>query len=341
MKALLLLFWALSTIGTAQAQKLIFDKRIQDQRDCFSGSYSDFSSWRMAMKQKFVESSDSGEQAAQKLTRFDNQVTQKDYEFFKSELVCRVFKYPVEGILINGFVIKPKKSSQNLPVLIYNRGGNGNFGSVRFGTMLRNLFPVANEGFVIIGSQYRGSLTKPEANSDGFADDEFGGSDIKDVTALLGYIANIKGADPLRVGMFGASRGGMQTFLALKQSPYIKAVASISGLTDLSALLDQRPEMERVYQLRIPDYINNKHEALNQRSVLNWVDELPNNVPILLIHGENDKRVPAQQAIKLAEALEKIERPHKLVLYPGDNHFLRDNRLRAQQEIVSWFKTYL
>ena len=36
------------------------------------------------------------------------------------------------------------------------------------------------------------------------------------------------------VGMLGASRGGMQTYLALKQTDKVKAVAVIAGVADLT-----------------------------------------------------------------------------------------------------------
>jgi len=221
-------------------------------------------------------------------------------------------------------------------VLIYNRGGNGNFGGVVFGSMMSNLFPIANEGFVIIGSQYRGTFIKKSSVSD-----EFGGSDVNDVTALLDYIQNIEGADVQRIGMYGASRGGMQTHLALKQTSKIKAIATIAGATDLLKELDFRPAMEKVYANRIPDYDKNKVAELKRRSVLTWVDELSQNIPILLLHGEDDKRVSVNNSIELAEALTKHNIPHKLIVYPNDNHRLMKNKEKANKELISWFREYL
>ena len=143
------------------------------------------------------------------MTFFDSMFGKDKFNQYKSNLSCSTFKYQVDGNEVEGYIIKPKSSLNKLPVLIYNRGGNGGYGSVVFGSMMHNLFPIANEGFVIIGSQYRLSRTK------GILLDEFGGNDINDVTALLDYIPNIKGADAQRIGMYGASRGGMQTHLAL------------------------------------------------------------------------------------------------------------------------------
>nr|WP_239480662.1 prolyl oligopeptidase family serine peptidase [Parashewanella hymeniacidonis] len=200
---------------------------------------------------------------------------------------------------------------------------------------MRGLFPIAEQGFVIIGSQYRGSLTK-EDNLD-----EFGGKDVNDVVELFKLIPNIVGADAERIGMFGGSRGGMQTFLALKEVSNIKAVAASSGNYDLVRGLEIRPAMENVYKHRIPNYFVNKLQELEKRSTLQWVHQLPKDVPVLLIHGAKDKRVSVEHSEKLAAALNVHKIPHKLVVYPEGNHYFSKNRNKQQQEIVNWFKTYL
>ncbi|WP_342355302.1 alpha/beta hydrolase family protein [Pseudoalteromonas luteoviolacea] len=222
-----------------------------------------------------------------------------------------------------------------LPVLIYNRGGNGSFGTMVFGTMMNNLFPVADQGFVIIGSQYRRSNSKYKLL------DEFGGKDVNDVVALQKFIPAIVGADSSKVGMYGASRGSMQTFLALKKMNNIKAVASIAGVSDLLKGLEYRPEMENVYKKRIPLYEKNKTSELQKRSVLRWVDQLPSDVPVLLLHGTKDKRVSVNHSITLAKAFSKTGVPHKLVLYAGDSHGLRNNKAKSHKEIANWFKQHL
>ena len=105
--------------------------------------------------------------------------------------------------------------------------------------------------------------------------------------------------------------------------------------------LDFRPAMEKVYTKRIPDYDKNKVAELNKRSVLKWVTELSPNIPILLLHGEDDKRVSVNNSIELASALAKNNIPHKLVVYPKDDHGLWKNKEKANKEIVSWFQKYL
>jgi hypothetical protein len=49
--------------------------------------------------------------------------------------------------------------------------------------------------------------------------------------------------------------------------------------------------MERVFSVRMPEYATRKSELLAQRSVLRWAEELPRDMPILMLHGSSDERV--------------------------------------------------
>lgn len=120
--------------------------------------------------------------------------------------------------------------------------------------------------------------------------------------------------------MYGHSRGGMQTFLALKQLPTIKAVASISGASDVLRSLDVRPAMEKVYNFRIPNYATKKVAELEKRSVLKWADKFDKTIPILLQHGEQDSKLSVENSKWLARALTKLKHPHKRSTYEGEGH---------------------
>ncbi len=326
-------------IGTSfsiQAEKLINDKSVEQQINCFSRIFSNYDSWREEIEKNHRNNFLPEDKFLRVMTRFDSNFSKSKFDFYKTNLSCINFNYLADGNMVKGFLIKPKKVINKLPVLIYNRGGNGDFGGVDFASMMHNLFPIAGEGFVIIGSQYRGTFTDNSA-----LQDEFGGKDVDDVVALLNIIPNIEGTDAGKIGMYGTSRGGMQTFLTLKKANNVKAIATISGNSDLLKGLTYRPNMERVFRDRIPDYDKNKETELEKRSVMQWVDKLPINVPILLLHGTNDKRVSVKHSIDLAGALSKNKIPHKLVLYSEDNHYLSNNKDKANRELVSWFQKYL
>ena len=318
---------------TVFASGIIDSKNVYSQKDCFGGSYE---SWQNAVHKKINKKYRDKDKAKQAKNSFDKNNVKGDFYHFKSSLSCNTFYYSVDGNIVLGYAIKPKNYDKSLPVLIYNRGGSGDYGKVNLSFMMGHLFDIAEKRFVIIGSQYRGVNVSYSP-----VYDQFGGEDVKDVTALLPLIENIQGADISRMGMFGASRGGVQTFLALKQLPTIKAVAVIAGPSDLILVEKHRPEMAESFRRRMPLYEQDRVAELEKRSVIKWVDKLPKKVPVLLLHGTADKRVQVSESINLADALEKLGHPHKLVIYPDDSHGLSANRKAAHQEIVSWFKQYL
>ncbi|KZN51965.1 S9 family peptidase [Pseudoalteromonas luteoviolacea] len=308
---------------------------LKSVQSCYKGPFSQYSHWIDFMEKKFAKKG-LNEQALQKrISHFQSMFSEQAFNDFKAHLTCETFIYQVKGQDVRGFVVKPINNKKKMPVIIYNRGGNGNYGAVVFGHLMRNVFPLAKEGFIIIGSQYRGTFSRNDTL------DQFGGADVADVTALMDILPNIEGADINRVGMYGVSRGAMQTHLAVKEMPAVKVIATQAGVVDLNKELEFRPAMEKVYKKRIPNYSAEKHAQLAKRSVMTWVDKLPKQTPILIMHGDKDKRVSVDNSIRFAKALAQHKVPHKLVVYQGDNHGLDLNREAAFSELSSWFHTYL
>jgi acetyl esterase/lipase len=248
-----------------------------------------------------------------------------------AQLDCFAFTYRVDGLTVDGHVVKPKRSDgRKLPVLVYNRGGNIRNASLSFKELYRDQMQWADRGFIVISSQYRGA-----------GQDEFGGRDVNDVMALLPIIDGMPEADPERIGMIGISRGTIMTYLAVARSQRIKAIAIWGGVTDLLAEAPRRPEMERVFSRLIPNYAENREQALKDRSVLYWLDRLPQQLPVLLLHGDADVQVSPINATTMAQKLKERKQPHKLVLYPQGDHGLRKYRSQVDDELVEWFNRYL
>ena len=201
------------------AQKMLTDKETFAHYDCFSGPFVEYDSWLAMMTKGSQRKAKTPEELERRLAKFKEVFSRESFERYKESIDCAMFKYPVGNLTVSGYVMKPKGQT-DLPVLIYNRGGNGRYGAVVFGAMMAKLFPMAEQGFAIIGSQYRGSFDKEVVNGEY---DEFGGSDVLDVVKLAKYIPYITGVDSAKVGMYGSSRGGMQTFLAMQKMPELKA----------------------------------------------------------------------------------------------------------------------
>lgn len=231
--------------------------------------------------------------------------------------------YQSDSLKVRGLLIEPKNQGK-YPVVIFNRGGNRDFGRLTVETMIMYTSKLAKQGYVIIGSNYREK-------------DEFGGSEINDVLNLTETVKEIEKADSNCIGMFGWSRGGMMTYLALQKSDKIKTAIVGNGPTDLFGLISDRPEMEsKVIAECVPNYLDNKESELKKRSVIYWTDELDKNSSLLILCGTNDKRVNPNQADKVVDKLTEIEYDFELRKFET-NHSFSDYKIELNELVIEWF----
>ncbi len=231
--------------------------------------------------------------------------------------------YQSDGLKVHGIVTEPKAKGK-YPVVIFNRGGNRDFGRLTIATMIMYTSKLAEQGYVIAGSNYR-------------IKDEFGGSEINDVLNLMETVKALDKANPKCIGMFGWSRGGMMTYLALQKSNKIKTAVVGNAPTDLFRTIAARPEIEtKVIAECVPNYWKNKELELKKRSAIYWTDALDKNSSLLILCGTNDKKVNPEQADKIAIKLSEIDYDFELKKYKTD-HFFTDYRHELNQEIIKWF----
>ena len=238
------------------------------------------------------------------------------------------------GLKINGLLVKPKKKAK-YPCVIYNRGGNREFGSLKIAHGATTLGQIAKEGYVVIASQYRGN-----GGSEG--QEEFGGKDVNDITILPEVLKEIEDTDINNIGMYGWSRGGMMTYIALTKTKKIKAVVVGGAVSDNFSSIEDRPEMETgVLSELIPNYADNKDAELEKRSAIKWADKFPKNVPILMLHGNSDWRVKPEQSLKLALEFEKNRIPYRLIMFEGGDHGISEHKKEVNEQVINWFDRYL
>ena len=228
----------------------------------------------------------------------------------------------------------PNKSGK-YPCIIFNRGGTGEFGKIDLNMVIGLFAPLSKDGYIVIGSQYRGN-----AGSEGV--EEYGGSDINDVLNLIPVLANIKEADTSKIGMYGGSRGGIMTYRALTETTRIKAAVVLSGVSNAFQMVENRPGFEEmVFSRVIPDYWNNKEEELKKRSAAFWAEKLNKTTPILLLHGSGDWRADPGQALEMATKLYEAKHPFRFVFFEGGDHGLSEYVDERNRLVLNWFNDFL
>lgn len=256
---------------------------------------------------------------------FERRESFVDYE-------CRKIIYMSDGLKVSGFIWTPKNiAGKKLPLVIVNRGGNPNLALL---TPRSFYYPYVTNGFVVVGSQYRGA-------DGGEGHDEYGGADVNDVLNLIPLARSLGYVDMKNVFMQGASRGGMQAFLAIKRGIPINAVAVNGALTDLVAAAKERPGVVAgVWNKLIPGFAGRGDEAMRERSAIYFADQI--NVPVLILQGGADWRSNAgSQALALAERLQARGKTYELHVYADDDHELDINHVDRDRRLVEWFKKYM
>ena len=246
---------------------------------------------------------------------------------------CHRIMYLSDGLKVVGFLWKPQNTAgRRFPLIIFNRGGNREFGKLtpwfHFG-----FYTYVSNGFVVLASQYRG-------NDGGEGREEYGGADVRDVLNLLPLAQSLGYVDMHNIFMLGWSRGGMMTYLALKYNMPVNAVAVGGGLTDLVAEGKRRPALANVWRELNPGFEQRGEALLRERSAVYWAEQI--TVPVLILHGGADWRSePMSQAQAFANRLQELGKPHELILYPDDDHGLSLNRAESDRRIVEWFRRHM
>jgi len=259
---------------------------------------------------------------------------QPDIRDILDRVEIKSIAYLSDGLQVKGYLVVPKQG-EKLPCVIFNRGGNREFGALTDSTAAGLLGRMASWGYVVVASQYRG-------NAGGEGKEEFGGSDVNDVLNLLPLLKSLPQADSARVGMYGWSRGGMMTYLALTRTDQIAAAIVGSGMADMFDTIKRRPEMEtEVLAELVPNYAKDKEAALVARSAVRWTEKLSQKTPILLLHGSADWRVHPSQALTMAAKLFENQHVFRFVFLEGGDHGLREHRPEVNRLARDWLDWYV
>lgn len=273
----------------------------------------------------YLDPIDQGKISKKEYIKLQQWYANADVAFFK---VC----YWSDGIKVMGVLGKPKnKSNEKRPLIIYNRGGYGEYSKIDLLTMYYQLSDFIHHGYIVLGSQYRG-------NDGGEGVDHCGGDDLNDVLNLIPVAQQLDDIDTNRLYMVGYSRGGMMAYMALRQLKSVKAAAILAGISDLFLFEQQRPDLHEFFYSTFPHIQQNKAVEFTKRSAVRWAGEL--NTPLLLIHGEQDTVVDVAHSKKVAEQLAAFKKTYVLKLYPQDDHSFSKNRVAMNKMILDWFAQY-
>ena len=266
-------------------------------------------------------------------TFYENARKQKEFE-------CLKVIYASDNEKVEGWIYKPINSeNKKYPLIIFNRGGTGNFGSLQESDLV-NFYKLATSGYIVIASQYRFAGAKGKY-------DQLGGTDVNDILNLSKVYTALPYIDTCNIFMFGVSRGGLMTYQVSK-TMNLNAVAVIGGVADFNIQAlnrnefiegwtdDKKPD-ENFMGLRntLADFETNRNLYLNQRSATQWADSI--KPPILILHSRRDPFVSCDQALTMAMELQKYKKEYSLIIYDKRSHALPIKYFDSYDRIIEWF----
>jgi dipeptidyl aminopeptidase/acylaminoacyl peptidase len=209
-----------------------------------------------------------------------------------------------DGKEISGFYYKAAtKFTGKRPVIINIHGGPE--GQSRPGFLGRSNYYLNELGVSIIYPNVRGSegFGKTFLDADnGFKREE----SVKDIGALLDWIATQPDLDKDRVMIMGGSYGGYMTLAcSFWYADRIRCSIDVVGISNFNTFLKNTESYRR--DLRRVEYGDERdpkmYEFLEKISPLNHTNEIKK--PMFIVQGENDPRVPASEAIQMKEKIKE------------------------------------
>ena len=216
-----------------------------------------------------------------------------------------------DGTIIPGYLTRPvgTTDADRPPLVILPHGGPYARDRWGFDSWVQYL---ASRGYAVLQVEFRGSTGFGSKWFEaGFAD--WGGKPYDDVVAGTQWALAKGYGDPARTCIVGASFGGYMALLAATRngtSRLYKCAVSISGVSDLRRLLSDE-EWFSGWKLNRQS-IGTDSDKLRDASPRVHAADI--NIPVMLIHGDQDFTVEVGESHLMDEALTKANKPHELVI---------------------------
>lgn len=238
-----------------------------------------------------------------------------------------------DGLEIGAYLTLPpaELGAARAPLVVLPHGGPGSRDEFAFDFLVQSL---ASRGYAVLRPQFRGSKGFGRAFYEaGRA--EWGGKMQTDLLDAIAAVTPLAEVDAERACIVGWSFGGYAALAGVSLHPgRYRCAASIAGISDLKLLLAQQGgvygrESASFHALRRMLGRNGPNSPeLVTTSPLRQVANI--NVPVLLVHGEQDTIVEPVQSAVLAAALKAQGGAVEHLVLSGDDHYLRRPQSRSR-----------
>ncbi|MFK7850057.1 MAG: alpha/beta fold hydrolase [Akkermansiaceae bacterium] len=241
---------------------------------------------------------------------------------------------------VPAFLYKPDDKGPH-PVVISIHGGPE--GQARPGFSSQTQRWISELGVAVLVPNVRGSAGYGKTYlglDNGFKRED----SVKDIGALLDWISTQPDLDDERVVVYGGSYGGYMVLAsAVHYSDRLRGAIDVVGISNFVTFLENTQAYRR--DLRRVEYGDERDPEmrahLKKISPLNNAEKI--KVPLFVIQGQNDPRVPVTEAEQIVDAVRKQDQPvwYLNALNEGHGYRKKENRDVFSQTVLMFLKKCL
>lgn len=246
------------------------------------------------------------------------------------------------GDTVHGFIVKPwnYQEGKKYPVAFLIHGGpQGSFGN---GWSYRwNPQTYAGQGYAVVMIDFHGSTGYGQAFTDAISQ-HWGDRPLEDLQKGWAAAQQQYGfLDGDKACALGASYGGfMVNWIAGNWNQPWKCLVNHDGVFDQRMMGFATEELWFTEWEQGGTVINKaaNYEQFNPvNHVKNW------RVPMLVVHGQQDFRIPVEQGIAAFTALQRQGIPSQFLYFPDENHWVLKpaNSIQWHDTVNAWLKQYI
>jgi dipeptidyl aminopeptidase/acylaminoacyl peptidase len=245
-----------------------------------------------------------------------------------------------DGKVISAFVWMPfnlKRDGSN-PAIVLPHGGPTGQTADYFN---RTVTSLVTRGYICIAPNVRGStgygLDFQKANHQ-----DLGGGDLQDEVYGVKFLEATGYVDSKKIGITGGSYGGYMTMMAIGKSPDIWAAAVEQfGIINWLTMLQHEDPFLQEYEKSLLGDPEKDRAIYEADSPLAYIKNA--KAPLLVLQGDNDIRVPKEEAEQVVTILKESGKTVDAHYYPGEGHGFakRENQVDAIRRTIDWFDRYL
>jgi dipeptidyl aminopeptidase/acylaminoacyl peptidase len=266
----------------------------------------------------------------------ERQLTHLNTDLWSKLEMAKVERVPykaADGLSIDGFLVKPVNfdPSKKYPMVVSIHGGPAGM----YGVDWYHEFQVyAGKGWAVFFSNPRGSTGYGHAFQRAVAH-EWGGKAYTDImTGVDVALKQNSWIDRDRLGVTGGSYGGFMTNWMVTQTNVFKAAVTLRGISNFISD-DGTRDGAYGHERDFGGDIFHNYEEYWKYSPLRYAANV--KTPTLVLHSDNDYRVPIEQGEQWFRALQHYHVTSEIVMFPRENHNLtRTGEPKHLVESINW-----